>query len=52
MGDFDGARAFWREARALYESLGVDAGVTEASKPLAQLAHRSEKGRMRFEQIK
>jgi len=35
MGDFDGARAFWREARALYESL--DAGVAEASKALAQL---------------
>jgi tetratricopeptide (TPR) repeat protein len=37
MGDFDGARAFWREARELYESLGIDAGVAEASKALAQL---------------
>jgi len=52
MGDFDGARAFWRESRELYESLGIDAGVTEASKPLAQLAHRSEIGRVRFGQIK
>jgi tetratricopeptide (TPR) repeat protein len=38
MGDFDGARAFWREARELYESLGIDAGVTEASQALAHLS--------------
>jgi hypothetical protein len=37
MGDFDGARAFWGEARALYESLGIDAGVGEASKGPAPL---------------
>ena len=37
MGDFDGARAFWREARELYESLGIAAGVAEASQALAQL---------------
>lgn len=37
MGDADGARAFWREARELYESLGIDAGVAEASQALAQL---------------
>jgi len=36
-GDFDDARAFWREARKLYESLGIDAGVAEASQALAQL---------------
>jgi tetratricopeptide (TPR) repeat protein len=37
MGDFDGARAFWREARELYESLAIDAGVAEASQALARL---------------
>ncbi len=37
MGDFDGARAIWREARELYESLAIDAGVAEASQALARL---------------
>jgi tetratricopeptide (TPR) repeat protein len=37
MGDFDGARAFWREARELYESLAIVAGVAEASQALARL---------------
>ncbi len=37
MGDIDGARAFWHEARGLYQSLGIDAGVVESSKHLALL---------------
>jgi tetratricopeptide (TPR) repeat protein len=37
MGDFDGARAFWREARGLYESLSIKAGITECSEHLAEL---------------
>ena len=37
IGDFEGARKFWREARDLYESRGIDAGVTEASGALARL---------------
>jgi hypothetical protein len=36
-GDFDEARAFWREALVLYESLSIDAAITECSKHLAQL---------------
>jgi len=36
-GDFGGARAFWREAREIYESLSIDAGVAEASQALVQL---------------
>lgn len=36
-GDLDGARDFWREARGLYESLGIDAGVIECSDHLAKL---------------
>ena len=37
MGDVDGARVFWREARSLYQALSIDAGVAECSKHLAQL---------------
>ena len=37
IGDFEGARAFWREARELYESLTIEAGVAEASQALARL---------------
>jgi tetratricopeptide (TPR) repeat protein len=33
MGDSDGAREFWREARELYESLGIDAGVRKPLRP-------------------
>ena len=38
MGDLDGARTFWLEARELYESLGIRAGVDEASSALARLS--------------
>lgn len=37
MGDSDGARTFWREARELYKSLAIDAGVAEASQALVRL---------------
>jgi tetratricopeptide (TPR) repeat protein len=37
MGDFDRARAFWRDARQLYQSLAIDAGVAEASEALVRL---------------
>jgi tetratricopeptide (TPR) repeat protein len=36
-GDLDGARNFWTEARGLYESLGIAAGVIECSDHLAKL---------------
>jgi len=37
MGDFEGARTFWREAQNLYQSLNIDPGVVECSKHLAHL---------------
>lgn len=40
-GDLDGARDFWREARGLYESLGIDAAVVECSRRLSQLGDSS-----------
>ena len=53
MGDFDSARAFWREARELYESLGIEAGAAEASKALAQLGVwiRNQAGGFRADQM-
>ena len=42
MGDAEGARAFWRAARELYELAGIDAGVAEASQALIQLGESSE----------
>jgi len=40
-GDLESARAFWREARELYQSQGIDAGVVEASQALARLGGES-----------
>ena len=37
MGDFESARTFWLEARELYESLAINAGVAEASQALVRL---------------
>jgi hypothetical protein len=39
-GEADEARALWQEARELYASVNVEAGVAESSRRLAKLAEK------------
>lgn len=44
LGDAHASIQLWREAGAIYESLGLDAGVTESRKQIAELNSRSGAG--------